>query len=233
MAHRHPRGIRGPYRLTDRCTCRVADACECAGARHEARPALEPLRSAVRATCTGRRSRRPVLCPTPRPNCPRSDADAALSGTYGGGGQLVAHIPCDWSRAGSSARRRSPRFVLSVIRRLPPARILVPGAGAGRLAWEIARRGHRVEAHGVSVHMLVAARSIMTRDGPPVRLFPGVRCAAGARVAARSAGHGPWARGRSADPCWRRRPCHLSFPMHAWSPAGHCSDASLLGSVCD
>lgn len=67
LAHHHLCGARGASRLTDRCTCRVTDACERAGARHEARPAHEPLRSAVRATCTQRRSRRwQVLSHTPR-----------------------------------------------------------------------------------------------------------------------------------------------------------------------
>jgi hypothetical protein len=105
---------------------------------------------------------------------------------------------------------------------LPPARVLVPGTGACRLAWEIAGRGHRVEAHDVSVHMLVAARSIMTRDGPPVRLFPGERCAAGARIAACSAGHGAVGARVERGSVFAPSPMSLIFPMHAWSPAGHC-----------
>ena len=106
-------------------------------------------------------------------------SDSVTSLPYGTGGQVLAHLARDWSDAGATARRKAHRPVLRLVSRLAPSRILVPGAGACRLAWEMAAMGHRVEANDASVHMLLAARSLMVWRESPLRLFPWVRCAAG------------------------------------------------------
>jgi len=115
------------------------------------------------------------------------------AGTYDTAQQLLAHLARDWSADGASARAKTHRPVLRALRRAErqwrwrwrgaaPLRVLVPGAGMGRLAWEVARRGHRVEANDASPSMLVAAHALLSgavaRDA--LRFFPRIRCGAGA-----------------------------------------------------
>jgi len=111
----------------------------------------------------------------------------ATEQSYDSAAQLLAHLARDWSAAGAAARRKTHRPVLRALRRVQrrrrPLRVLVPGAGACRLAWEIARRGHRVEANDESVGMMVAAHSLIARVMPrrdSLTLVPRVRCEAGA-----------------------------------------------------
>ncbi|KAL1523832.1 hypothetical protein AB1Y20_018753 [Prymnesium parvum] len=100
---------------------------------------------------------------------------------YGGGAQVIAHLARDWGAAGSDSRRRTHRPVLSALRGLRrPARVLVPGAGACRLAWEIARVGFRVEANDAATPMLLAGRSIMSWRGDSMPVYPQIRCEGGA-----------------------------------------------------
>jgi carnosine N-methyltransferase len=83
---------------------------------------------------------------------------------------VIAHLSRDWSSHGAVARGKAYRPVTRYIRSLQiaqggaPLRILVPGAGTCRLAWELARSGHRVEANDASVAMLLAARAVIGRD---------------------------------------------------------------------
>jgi len=64
-------------------------------------------------------------------------------------------------------------------------RVLVPGAGTCRLAWEIARLGHRVEASDLATEAIIAAHSIL--DGTssfqqaqqPLPVYVHARCEAG------------------------------------------------------
>lgn len=111
----------------------------------------------------------------------------AAEQSYDSAAQLLAHLARDWSAAGAAARRKTHRPVLRALRRTHrcrrPLRVLVPGAGACRLAWEIAKRGHRVEANDVSIGMMVAAHSLIARVMPrrdALTLVPRVRCEAGA-----------------------------------------------------
>ena len=48
--------------------------------------------------------------------------------------------------------------------------MLVPGCGAGRLAWEIAELGYSVHANDLSFGMLSLAASILARKPPPVAI---------------------------------------------------------------
>jgi SAM-dependent methyltransferase len=105
-----------------------------------------------------------------------------VSASYDGAAQLIAHLARDWGAMGAEARRRTHRPVL---RALPvnATRVLVPGAGACRLAWELARRGHVVEASDVSAPMLLAAHSLIRRGAAaePLPAYPFVRCEGGVR----------------------------------------------------
>ena len=95
------------------------------------------------------------------PRLPRAAAAAsAYVMSYDNGEQLLAPLARDWAATGRRARRRVYGPLMRALPGRRPLRILVPGAGACRLAWELARRGHRVEATDVSASMLVAARAV-------------------------------------------------------------------------
>ena len=131
---------------------------------------------------------------------PPSEDHTTDTSTYETAHQLLAHLARDWSAEGAEARRKTHGPVLRALRREQrrrrsssggggALRVLVPGAGLCRLAWEVARRvrrcaariaahrrtpcsgphlrpvtmqGHRVEASDASVGMVVAAHSILT-----------------------------------------------------------------------
>ena len=132
----------------------------------------------------------------------RKDEDDNGGSTYSSGEMILAHLARDWSSHGAVARAATHRPVLrhldSLQRRArsgQPLRILVPGSGACRLAWEMARRGHRVEANDASTTMLLAARAMIAlishgalashrahadlEVSPPLRIVPRAGCAGG------------------------------------------------------
>ena len=118
-----------------------------------------------------------------------TDDGASPRASYDGAGMLVAHLARDWSALGAAGRARVHRPVLRALQtmhrtRRRPLAVFVPGMGAGRLAWEISRMGHRVEANDVSAPMVVAARSLMrmtmASTHGQLALYPRVRCSAGA-----------------------------------------------------
>ncbi|CAG0925299.1 unnamed protein product [Notodromas monacha] len=78
----------------------------------------------------------------------------------------------DWSGAGSEERKASYGMVVQALEEefsdlLPEerseTRVLVPGAGLGRLAFEIFRRGFSSEGNEYSMFMLVAANFMINR----------------------------------------------------------------------
>ena len=101
--------------------------------------------------------------------------------SYESAAQILAHLARDWSRAGDAARRRTYAPVLRALRReRRKLRVLVPGAGLSRLAYEIARLGHSVEAADVSVGMAVASHAIISGSVPAgLRVHPHVGCESG------------------------------------------------------
>jgi hypothetical protein len=63
--------------------------------------------------------------------------------------EALKHCVRDWSADGLDERNRVFSPILGVLRQVPTnkrkdTKVLVPGAGLGRLAWEIARMGERV-----------------------------------------------------------------------------------------
>ena len=117
-----------------------------------------------------------------RPALPVPDASKATS--YASAAMVVAHLVRDWSALGARPRARVHRPVLAAVRALQrklhrPLSILVPGAGACRLAWELAHLGNRVEANDASAAMLIAAHSLLHAPSR-LALYPRVRCASGA-----------------------------------------------------
>ena len=69
----------------------------------------------------------------------------------------------DWSEEGAEERRQSYGRMLELLERAvpPPARVLVPGAGLGRLVFECFRRGYEVEGNEWSYYMLFASGMLL------------------------------------------------------------------------
>ena len=97
------------------------------------------------------------------------------AGTYDSATQLLAHLARDWSADGATARAKTHRPVLRALRRVElqwrrrgaaALRVLVPGAGMGRLAWEVCFMGHPIDSIGYSV---VAFHSVF-HSGIPQRI---------------------------------------------------------------
>ena len=125
-------------------------------------------------------------------NSSSSDSPGSGGGSAGGGYsdgvQVLTHLLRDWAAEGAELRRRTYGPILRAVRRLVQpqpqreqgegggggngARILVPGAGLGRLAFELAYgyggsssttagRAYRVTALDVSPVMVAAAASVL------------------------------------------------------------------------
>ena len=97
------------------------------------------------------------------------------AGTYDSATQLLAHLARDWSADGATARAKTHRPVLRALRRVElqwrrrgaaALRVLVPGAGMGRLAWEVCFMGHPIDSIGYSA---VAFHSVF-HSGIPQRI---------------------------------------------------------------
>ncbi|KAK6540200.1 hypothetical protein TWF694_009019 [Orbilia ellipsospora] len=74
----------------------------------------------------------------------------------------------DWSKDGERERAETYDPILEAIHRLfgeikprCDVRFLIPGAGLGRLAFEICRRGYKVEGNEVSYHQLIASNFVL------------------------------------------------------------------------
>eukprot|EP01117_Protostelium_nocturnum_P013382 TRINITY_DN4987_c0_g2_i2.p1 TRINITY_DN4987_c0_g2~~TRINITY_DN4987_c0_g2_i2.p1 ORF type:complete len:303 (+),score=83.77 TRINITY_DN4987_c0_g2_i2:120-911(+) len=76
----------------------------------------------------------------------------------------------DWSEEGAAERKQSYDPILSEIERMFGScerkweiKILVPGAGLGRLSFEIVRRGFSCEGNEFSYHMLLASNFVLNQ----------------------------------------------------------------------
>jgi hypothetical protein len=96
--------------------------------------------------------------------------------SYDSASQIVAHIVRDWTVIGGPIRLSLYDWCCNQVETyLPPGSrgttstttrplsILVPGAGMGRLAYDLYNRGHNVEANELSPSMAAAASAILTR----------------------------------------------------------------------
>lgn len=86
------------------------------------------------------------------------------SSSYDSVGQVVAHMVRDWTREGELVRRSVYDWCRRQVRSGTKT-ILIPGAGLGRLAWDLAKAGHFVEANEVSLTMAGAAHQLFQREG--------------------------------------------------------------------
>ncbi|KAF5325941.1 hypothetical protein D9611_000227 [Ephemerocybe angulata] len=83
--------------------------------------------------------------------------------------ESLKHFVRDWSQAGADERARTFAPVLDLLRLVDPAqrsqqRVLVPGAGLGRLAWEIAQLGFDTTANELSYFMVLAFRFLLSAE---------------------------------------------------------------------
>ena len=78
----------------------------------------------------------------------------------------------EWSVEGSIEREAAHRPLLDALQRAVPSsalrgvRVLLPGAGLGRLAWEVAMLGYQAQASEFSYFMLLASNFILNRLQP-------------------------------------------------------------------
>ena len=84
--------------------------------------------------------------------------------------QIVLFSARDWSSAGEGERSQCYRLVLEELEAQYPdlhlrdgQKVLVPGAGLGRLAWEIASRGFECQGNEFSIYMLIASNFILNK----------------------------------------------------------------------
>lgn len=104
--------------------------------------------------------------------------------TYDSATQIVAHLVRDWTSLGAQIRHSLYSWCISQLDRQSRStgtfgmkrqwRVLVPGAGLGRLAFDIASNGYIVEANEFSPVMAAAAQHILQH--PPTakksKIFP-------------------------------------------------------------
>jgi carnosine N-methyltransferase len=111
------------------------------------------------------------------PSCTRgSDADKAHS--------TIRQLYRDWSADGLQERKPCYDYALKQLRATfgcpsasssppPPPKILVPGAGLGRLVYEICRAGFDVEGNEISYHQLLTSSWVLNHAGPnPHAVYP-------------------------------------------------------------
>ncbi|KDQ23047.1 hypothetical protein PLEOSDRAFT_35475 [Pleurotus ostreatus PC15] len=92
----------------------------------------------------------------------------AVSGDVGRVREALKHFVRDWSQEGSQEREKMFSHILEVLERVPgderkEQRVLVPGAGLGRLAWEISQlAGFDTTANELSYYMILAFRFLLS-----------------------------------------------------------------------
>ena len=102
-----------------------------------------------------------------------SDNDKARS--------TIRQLYRDWSHEGSAERKACYDPVIQdVVKafwhfpRKPDVKILVPGAGLGRLVFELCRRGYTVQGNEISYHQLIASNWVLNHvvKGQQFDLYP-------------------------------------------------------------
>ena len=84
---------------------------------------------------------------------------------------VLRQIVREWTEKGETERKQSYGKILEAIDRHLPVRgcddvakkVLVPGAGLGRLVFEVARRGYAAQGNEYSTFMLIASHFILNR----------------------------------------------------------------------
>ncbi|RPD57975.1 N2227-domain-containing protein [Lentinus tigrinus ALCF2SS1-6] len=90
-----------------------------------------------------------------------------IAGDLGRVRESLKHFVRDWSQEGCGEREKIFGPILAVLREADPVmrarmQVLVPGAGLGRLAWEISELGFRTTANELSFFMNLASRFLLS-----------------------------------------------------------------------
>jgi len=105
----------------------------------------------------------------PNGSAVRESASRSAAGSYDAPYQVIAHTSRDWSSDGVSSRQELYGPILAFLDRMKSprseVRVLVPGSGTGRLAWELAVQGFNVHANDVSFGMLAVSAAMMRCRG--------------------------------------------------------------------
>lgn len=94
---------------------------------------------------------------------------------YTSAGQIVVHIVRDWTILGAPVRASIYDWCVAQLQHYHRPNlqgpVLVPGAGAGRLAYDISAAGYNVEANELSCTMASSAHGILQKGGTGI-LYP-------------------------------------------------------------
>jgi N2227-like protein len=101
---------------------------------------------------------------TPPPLYVNEDGPLNELSAYDSAMQVLAHIVRDWTVLGRGVRSSTYGWCRLQLKRHPSSTILVPGAGLGRLAFELSQDGHSVEANELSIVMAAATNSILNKQ---------------------------------------------------------------------
>lgn len=98
--------------------------------------------------------------------------DSAGSGDLGRVRESLKHFIRDWSQEGANERQRIFQPILNVLQRVDHTerkglKVLVPGSGLGRLAWEISQMGFDTTANELSFFMNLALRFLLSPETTP------------------------------------------------------------------
>lgn len=105
---------------------------------------------------------------------PTSAAASCKPGSYDSIETLYGHVSRDWSTEHAFTGAPSYDIMLRMLEKHVPkgGRVLVPGAGLGRLAFEVAKRGYRVEANDASPVMAAIAHLFLSHIRQPRPCHP-------------------------------------------------------------
>ncbi|CAA7260463.1 unnamed protein product [Cyclocybe aegerita] len=101
------------------------------------------------------------------PSLKTKDPVAAGSADLGRVRESLKHFVRDWSEEGAAERTRIFAPILDLLRSVDPQergglKVLVPGCGLGRLAWEISQLGYDTTANELSFFMTLSLRFLLS-----------------------------------------------------------------------
>ncbi|GAA5850583.1 hypothetical protein JCM8547_001920 [Rhodosporidiobolus lusitaniae] len=114
--------------------------------------------------------------PFPPPEDAALDAKAPGEGDHERLRSTLRQCVRDWSEAGKHERDTTYKPILAALEKAFPnlspteraqTKVLVPGAGLGRLAWEVVRAGFSCQANEFSLHMLITSSYLLNHTSVP------------------------------------------------------------------
>ena len=97
---------------------------------------------------------------------PRRQSVPVVPSSYDSIDLIMAHMVRDWTQEGALVRISVYDWCRRQVKGTTVQSILVPGAGLGRLGWDLAQDGHSVEANEVSLTMATVAYHLFQKRQP-------------------------------------------------------------------